>query len=220
MTQAFLREFADGPAVRGFLHEPTGATRGALALTHGAGGNCQSPLLVAVADTLALNGVAVLRCDLPFRQKRPRGSPYRQDAAADREGLRRAVEALKDLNFQPLFLGGLSYGGRQASMLAAEDSSLAQGLLLLSYPLHPPGKHADLRTAHFPSLRTPALFVHGTRDGFGAPEEMEVALRLIPAPAKLILVQGAGHDLGFSRKKDPELPGRIAAEFRAFLMRD
>jgi len=78
-------------------------------------------------------------------------------------------------------------------MVAAEDSSLAAGLLLLSYPLHPPGKPAQLRTGHFPSLRTPALFVHGTRDPFGSVDELREAIKLIPAAARLQVVEGAGH---------------------------
>jgi len=106
------------------------------------------------------------------------------------------VEALREIAPGPIFLGGHSYGGRQASMLAAEDPNLARGLLLLSYPLHPPGKLTQLRTAHFSKLHTPAVFVHGSRDPFGSLEEMQAALRLIPAPAELLAMECAGHDLG------------------------
>jgi predicted alpha/beta-hydrolase family hydrolase len=80
-------------------------------------------------------------------------------------------------------------------MLAAETPGLVEGLLLLSYPLHPPKKPQQLRTAHFPNLRTPALFVHGTRDDFGSIEEMRAALQLIPAATTLVPIEGAGHDL-------------------------
>ncbi len=92
-------------------------------------------------------------------------------------------------------LGGQSYGGRQAAMLASEQPGLVEALLLLSYPLHAPGKPDRPRTAHFPALRTPALFVHGTNDPFGMIEEMTEALKLIPAKHELIEVAGAGHDL-------------------------
>jgi hypothetical protein len=80
-------------------------------------------------------------------------------------------------------------------MLAAEQPELMESLLLLSYPLHPPGKPSQSRTAHFPALRTPALFVHGARDPFGTLEELSAALKIIPATTQLITVDGAGHDL-------------------------
>lgn len=117
-----------------------------------------------------------------------------------------------------MFLGGLSYGGRQTTLLAAEDATVADGLLLLSYPLHPPGRPEQLRTAHLPSLKMPALFVHGTKDPFGAVEEMQAALKLIPAATALVVVEGAGHDLGYGRKASSraqaDLPQTVLAAFR------
>jgi predicted alpha/beta-hydrolase family hydrolase len=165
-------------------------------LTHGAGSNAGAPLLVAIADAFCAAGIAVLRCDLPFRQARPHGPPFPAMAAQDRAGLARAVRLLHDQFPGKVFLGGHSYGGRQSSMLTAEEPDLAAGLLLLSYPLHPPRRPADLRTAHFPKLSTPALFVHGTRDPFGSIEEMRAALASIPAPHEIVAIEGAGHDLG------------------------
>ncbi len=181
--------------IRGWLHEPKEAAGDGLVLTHGAGGNCDSPLLRALAEAFAEGGYAVLRCDLPYRQQRPHGPPFPAQAANDREGLKRAVEALGELGPRRILLGGHSYGGRQATILAAEHPRLVRALLLLSYPLHPPQKREQLRTAHFPSLRTPALFVHGTRDPFGSIEEMRDALRRIPARTELVEVDGAGHAL-------------------------
>lgn len=113
------------------------------------------------------------------------------------------------------FLGGVSYGGRQASMLVAAEPSLVAGLLLLSYPLHPPGRPEQLRTAHLPELRTPTLFVSGTRDAFGSIDELEAAVKLIPAPTKLIPIDGAGHGLLQKSNRD-ELPARLAQEFLTF----
>jgi len=184
------------PAVRGFLHTPDAPTGHGLVLTHGAGSNCNAPLLIAVAEAFCARGITVLRCDLPFRQARPHGPPFPAMAAQDRAGLARAVRALRGRVPGKVFLGGHSYGGRQSSMLAAEEPDLAAGLSLLSYPLHPPRRPEDLRTAHFPKLTTPALFVHGTRDPFGSVDEMRGALGLIAAPHELIAVEGAGHDLG------------------------
>ncbi|MGA8271753.1 MAG: alpha/beta fold hydrolase, partial [Candidatus Sulfotelmatobacter sp.] len=181
------------PFVRGFLHLPAKPKNQGLVLTHGAGSNCQSPLLVAVAETFAAAGFAVLRCDLPFRQDRSFGPPGPGDAKRDRAGLKNATVVLNNLIGGPVFLGGHSYGGRQASMLCAEqleaESDQILGLLLMSYPLHPPRKPAQLRTQHFFNLRTPTLFAHGTRDPFGSIEEIESALKLIPAKTKLLTVE-------------------------------
>lgn len=217
------------PPVRGFLHLPDAPSGDALVLAHGAGWNCTAPLLVAVATTFAEAGFTVLRCDLPYRQKRPHGPPFPAEAAQDREGLRKAVTALRaqaasgDL-FRRVFLGGHSYGGRQATMLAAEDpefAALISGLLLLSYPLHPPRRPEQLRTAHFPALHTPALFVAGVRDPFGSLEEMAAALKLIPAPIMLWPIEGAGHDLGWapSAHREALLPHRVLDAFRGFFGR-
>ncbi len=103
-------------------------------------------------------------------------------------------------------------------MLCAEERDLVAGLLLLSYPLHPPRKPAQLRVKHLPELHTPALFVHGTRDPFGSVEEMESVLKLIPAKTQLLTVDGAGHDLGFKGKSVRDgLAGEVAAAFAGFL---
>jgi len=180
-------------SVRGFLHAADG--HDALVLTHGAGGNCEMPLLVVVAEAFAAAGISVLRCDLAFRQKRRTGPPPLNAGLEDRAGLKSAVAAARAISSGRVFLGGQSYGGRQASILAADEPELAQGLLLLSYPLHPPGKPDRLRTDHFPRLRIPVLFVHGTRDPFGSNEEFRKALQAIPGPPVLVEIEGAGHDL-------------------------
>ena len=85
---------------------------------------------------------------------------------------------------------------------------------MLSYPLHPPRKPEQLRIQHLPNLRTPSLFVQGTRDPFGSVEEMMKALQLIPAKPELMTVEGAGHDLGFKGKAQAEeLPASVLARF-------
>lgn len=203
------------PAVRGFLHQPSQTPNDAIILTHGAGSNCRAPLLVALAETFAASGWLVLRCDLPYRQMRRTGPPRPGDAARDREGLANAIGAARELVPGRIFLGGHSYGGRQSSMLVAERPEIVAGLLLMSYPLHPPGKPQQLRVQHLPRLNVPALFVHGTRDPFGTTEEFQDALKLIPARATLIEVEGAGHDLNFKRQAD--LPKRIVEDFRQLM---
>ncbi len=218
MSDHEVKRFVDdtpGEApVRGVLHRAESGA-GFLVLTHGAGGNCEGPLLIALADKFAAAGISVLRCDLPFRQRRPHGPPSPSDAKHDQAGLRRAVELMKQKFAGRAFLAGVSYGGRQASMLVAEEPKLVEGLMLLSYPLHPPGRPAQLRTAHLPSVRTPVLFVSGTRDAFGSVEELEGAIKLIPAPTKLVPIEGAGHGL-MQKSNREKLPTQIVQEFRAF----
>lgn len=100
-------------------------------------------------------------------------------------------------------------------MLAASEPGLVEGLLLLSYPLHPPQRPSELRTAHFAHLQTPALFVSGSRDGFGTVAELEAALKLISTRTELLIVEGAGHELMTKRNRD-ELPQSVTDSFSSF----
>lgn len=242
----FSNSHAD-PPVHGFLHCPELSSGDGLVLTHGAGGNAKMGLLLALAEAFAGAGFTVLRCDLPFRQGRPFGPPRPSEAARDRAGLANAVNAMREIVSGRVFLGGQSYGGRQASMLLAEQRSVknlttedtvvhrgtatkanhavqghsrdtrVEGLLLFSYPLHPPGRPEQLRTQHLPQIDLPTLFVEGTKDPFGTIEEIEVARKLIPARTDLLVIEGAGHDLGFAgKKRREELPGSVLAKFREF----
>ncbi len=217
IAKTFADDTPGQAPVRGFLHRAEDSGGGFLVLTHGAGGNSNGPLLVALADRLAASGISTLRCDLPFRQRRPQGPPSPSDAKHDQAGLRRAVELMKQQFAGPAFLGGSSYGGRQGSMLVAEEPALVDGLLLLSYPLHPPGRPAQLRTAHFAQLRTAALFISGTRDAFGSIEELQGAIQLIPARTKLVPIEGAGHGL-LQKSNREELPETIVREFVGFFV--
>lgn len=240
MPTPSIRAFTDDstdPRVRGFLHSPETPNLKALVLTHGAGSNAQAPLLIALADAFCAAGFTVLRCDLPYRQSRSWGPPGPGDAARDRAGLKNAIAAVKKSMGAPVlasfarsggspgdtdekghaattYLGGHSYGGRQASILCTEEPDLVAGLLLLSYPLHPPRKPEQQRTQHLPDLGTPSLFVQGTRDPFGTIAELEQALKMIPGKTKLLVVEGGGHDLGFKGKaKQEELPREVLLEF-------
>lgn len=207
-----MADFIEAPNVRGWFHRPVPDSMvGAVALTHGAGTGSDAPLLVAVADALSERGHAVLRYDLSFRRERK--PPTGAQQPRDREGIRKAVAALRNLApGVPLYLAGHSYGGRQSSILAAEaeDAGIADTLLLLSYPLHPPKQPEKLRTEHFPSLRIPALFVHGTRDEFGTIAEMEAALKSISARVELRSVEKAPHGLA------SKYAGQIAEWFTTF----
>lgn len=189
-----------------------------MTLFHGAGSNCESALMIAVAEAFCKAGYLVFRGDLPFRQLHPQGPPH-GNPRRDQEGIRRAAEELRRLAADiPLCLAGHSYGGRQSTMIAAasaQEHAIADALLLLSYPLHQPGHPENPRSEHFAAIRVPALFVHGTRDPFGTIEEMRAALKLIHAPAKLITVEGAGH--GVPPKIAESLPSSLSEWFPAII---
>ena len=215
VVQEFASAPPNEPSVRGFLHLPADTSGDALVLAHGAGANCNAPLLVALADAFCTSGWLVLRCDLPFRQSRPHGPPPRGSADRDQQGIKAAIAAMRRQTPGRIFLGGHSYGGRQSSMLAASEPSLVESLLLLSYPLHPPKRPDELRTTHFPHLSTPAMFVSGARDGFGSIAELTAALKLIPARTELVPIPSAGHELLTKQNRD-DLPKRIVEAFRLF----
>jgi predicted alpha/beta-hydrolase family hydrolase len=193
------------------LHRPVSPNGSGIVLAHGAGSNADAPLLVQLSRAFADAGYLALRIDLPFRQQRPKGPPFPAFAARDRDGILRAVEAVQQLSRGRVLAGGHSYGGRQTAMAAAEHPEMAKALLLLSYPLHPPRRPDQKRTAFFPDLRVPALFVHGSADPFASLEELREAMALIPAHTDLLAVEGAGHDLKRARNLASEILARLHA---------
>jgi predicted alpha/beta-hydrolase family hydrolase len=204
-----MADLIQAPGIYGWLHRPAKTAIGAIGITHGAGSNCQSPLLIGVADAFAERGFAALRYNLPYRQARPQGPPSGK-AAQDREGVRQVARWLQEQFPGPLYLSGHSYGGRQTSMAAAEDPALCHTLLLLSYPLHPPKQQEKLRTEHFPALRLPVLFVHGTKDEFGTVAELKQACTATPARTHIQALEGNGHSL------NPKYASQIAEWFDTF----
>lgn len=214
-VEPFRDEHPEMPTVCGFIHHPVGDIGDALILAHAAAGSCNSSLLIALATAFSASGITVLRCDLPFRLARPDGRPPASFSARDQAGLRRAVDLMKAEVSKKVYLGGHAYGGRQASLVAASDPSLIAGLLLLSYPLHPPKQSAPLWTQHFSSLRTPTMFVHASKDPFGTPDELRSALDAIQAPTRVVLVENARHELLTDNNTDT-LPGVVVSEFRGF----
>lgn len=179
--------------IAGVAHEPAGAPRGVVVLTHGAGGSRESPMLVAVCDEWARRGWLAVRYDLPFRRRRPTGPPP-GSATADQAGITEAIGWARELAVGPVIAGGHSYGGRLTSMAVA-DGARVDLLTLFSYPLHPPGKPDRLRIGHFPAIGVPAVFTHGGSDPFGSIAELREAVRLIPAATAIVEISGARHDL-------------------------
>jgi predicted alpha/beta-hydrolase family hydrolase len=163
----------------------TGALR--LLLFPGAGSSSEHSSLVAIE-----RAVAPLRCvraDFPYR-KQGRRAPDRAPVL-----LQSVVDEVAALGPGPVVLGGRSMGGRICSMAVADGSVPAVGLVLISYPLHPPGKPERLRVEHLPSLHVPCLFVHGTKDPFGSPDELQHWTSTIPGTVTHVFVDGKGHDL-------------------------
>jgi predicted alpha/beta-hydrolase family hydrolase len=203
---AHHEEIREG-GIQGLLTQVPNATWG-FVYAHGAGGNARTPFLEKVAVALAAHGVETLRIDLPFRQKGS-GPPRPSQAAADRQGIAEAIQWMRRRHPR-VAAGGHSYGGRQTSMLAAEDPKAVDALLFTSYPLHPPGKPDSLRTEHWPRIATPAFFVHGTKDPFGSIEELRLAMQALKPPHELFVAEAQGHSLA---KLD------FAGHFAAFLLK-
>jgi predicted alpha/beta-hydrolase family hydrolase len=200
--------------IAGIAHEPTGKAKGAVLLTHGAGGSRESPLLVRICDEWARRGWLAVRYNLPYRQRRPKGPPS-GTAAKDQAGVVEAIALAHTLTDGPVIAGGHSYGGRMTSMVIAEGAAAVDVLMLFSYPLHPPGKPERARTDHLPRITVPTVFTHGTADPFGRIDELRPAAALIPAPIEIVEVTGARHDLGSKTLDVPALAVDAALRLRA-----
>jgi predicted alpha/beta-hydrolase family hydrolase len=181
--------------IAGIAHEPDGKPRGAVVLTHGAGGSRESALLKKICDEWARRGWLAVRYNLPYRRRRPKGPPS-GSAATDQAGIVEAIELVRNMAKGPVVAGGHSYGGRMTSMVVADGAAGVDALTLFSYPLHPPGKPERARTEHLPRIEVPTVFTHGTSDPFGSIDELRAAAALIPASADVVEITGARHDLG------------------------
>ncbi len=189
--------------IAGVAHEPDGTPAGVVALTHGAGGSRESPMLQALCEQWARRGWLAVRYNLPYRRRRPKGPPS-GSSAADIAGIVEAVAVVRGLADGPVIAGGHSYGGRLTSMAVADGLEL-DVLTLFSYPLHPPGKPERARTEHLPRITVPTVFTHGTADPFGTLDEIGAAAALINAATALVEVTGARHDLGSKKLDVPAL---------------
>jgi predicted alpha/beta-hydrolase family hydrolase len=171
----------------------------ALVLAPGASATRDQPALVAIEAALAPLGIVVDRIDLPRGGRAERLVAVAGEAAA-RLSRRAGVPP------GGVGLGGRSLGGRVCSMAVAAGLPAA-ALVLVSYPLHPPGRTGQLRTDHFPRLAVPCLFVSGTSDAFGTTEELEAATAAIPGPVTHVWVEGGNHGL---RGRDLEVAEAVA----------
>ena len=189
---------------------PNGDTSTVFVCAHGAGGNMADKSMIAVTRALAARGLSTVRFNFLYKEKRssrPDPMPKLKDTTTA------VVErARAELEPRTLIIGGRSMGGRAASMLAA-DGFDCSGLLLLAYPLHPPGNPDQLRDAHLPSIRVPVLCVNGTRDPFCTPELMKRVLERVTTPWEMLWLDGADHSfhvLKSSGKTDAQVMTEVA----------
>jgi predicted alpha/beta-hydrolase family hydrolase len=184
----------------------TGAGPAGLILTPGAGARRDQPGLVAIDQAVTKVGMVVERVEFPGQAA---GKRRPDPPAVCIQTVRTATSELADRLGVPtsrVAVGGRSMGGRMCSMAAAEGLEVA-ALVLVSYPLHPPGRPDRLRTAHFPDLHLPCLFVSGRRDAFGVPAELQHEVEAVPGPVTLVFVDG-DHSL---RKRNPEVADIVAS---------
>jgi uncharacterized protein len=207
MPEAIRVEVTPARHVTALLYDAAAAPRAGitLVLAPGAGAGQRSPFMTRFAAALAVRGIDVVTFDFPYREE-GRRIP---DANAMLEACWRAVIETVHRRLaagKHLAIGGKSMGGRIASQVAAAgDIGELLGLVLLGYPLHPPGKPQQLRTHHFPRLVVPSLFIQGTRDAFGTPAELGAALSGTGVPATLYPVADGDHSF-----KVPKRGGRVA----------
>jgi predicted alpha/beta-hydrolase family hydrolase len=171
----------------------------ALVVAHGAGAGMDHPFMAGFAEALAAAGVSALRFNFPYIEKGRRSPGSPKDAIA---AYTAAIEAATTrFGGRPVFGGGKSYGGRMASMAAA-DGVPAAGLVFLGYPLHPPGKPDQARDEHLYGLAQPMLFLQGTKDPFAQPEVLRGVLKKLGKRATYVPFEGAGHSFERSRSDD------------------
>jgi predicted alpha/beta-hydrolase family hydrolase len=164
----------------------------ALLLFPGAGSSAANPSLVAIEEAVA--PLPVARRDFPYRRegrRAPDRPPKLLACVVEEAGLLAESAGVAP---ERIVLGGRSMGGRMCSMAVA-DGLPAAALVLIAYPLHPPGKPDNLRIEHLPKLDLPVLFVSGTKDPFGSPKELEHHAKAIPGPVTHVWIEGKGHDL-------------------------
>ncbi|MEO5741397.1 MAG: alpha/beta fold hydrolase [Vicinamibacterales bacterium] len=181
-----------------------------LVLAHGAGAPQHHPFMVAFARALSERGLDVLTFNFLYtKQKRKVPDRMPQLIACYRAAIdvaRAEIESARER----LFVGGKSMGGRAATHLAADDATMVlAGIVLLGYPLHPPGQPDRPRDAHLPSVGRPMLFVQGTRDAFGTPSELKPVLSSISPLPTLHHVEGGDHSF--------KIPGREAKTRQALV---
>lgn len=195
MAEEFTVQINDYQSVTASLYPANKKNRAAvtLILGHGAGAGQTSSFMVTFASELAARGIDVVTFNFFYAEDR-RGAPDKNDLLeACYCAVIGAVRKHGKSQRNKLAIGGKSMGGRIASQVAASGVSDIAALVFLGYPLHPPGKPAQLRSKHLPNIKSPMLFVQGSRDVFGTPEELRKVIKELNAPVELFVVEGGDH---------------------------
>jgi len=184
-------------SVSALLDRPRNARAG-LVLAHGAGAPMAHPFLASVAAGLAERGVATLRYNFPYMERKsPRPDSPKVATAAVRAAVTEASRLMPKL---PLFAGGKSFGGRMTSQAEAEAPLGVRGLVFFGFPLHPPGKRSDERAAHLAGVGVPMLFLQGTNDAFAELDLLRPMVERLGKRAELTLFESADHSFHVAAK--------------------
>ena len=204
MTETITIRLNDTNTVTGVVYaanrrERRGVT---LVLGHGAGAGQTSPFIVGFAKELAARGVDVLTFNFLYIEQGRRAPDVNDKLEVCYRAAIEAARGLRRFKANRLLIGGKSLGGRIASQVAAAGIEGLAGLVFLGYPLHPPGKPAQLRTAHLPQIQAPMLFAQGTRDPFGTPAELRAAIKKLKLRATIYEVSGGDHSFSVPKRLD------------------
>jgi hypothetical protein len=210
MTETRSILVAGGTSVTAMAYPAATSALATLVLGHGAGSNQFSDFMVGVANGLAARGLDVVTFNFPFTErgkKLPDPQPVLEECY---RAVLSDVSADRRLGSRPLLIGGKSLGGRVATHVAAslaiDAGSVStwptrlRGLVLLGYPLHPPGRPQQVRVSHLPAIRHPMLFVQGAKDAFGTPAELRAFVDVLPARCEIYPVEQGGHSFDVPKR--------------------
>src|SRR5215472_12061727 len=175
--------------------------RTTLVLGHGAGADQRHAFMVQTATALAARGIDVVTYNFLYTERKKKTPDPRDVLEAWCRAAIAGARGLPGLEGHKLFVGGKSMGGRIASqVVAAGEGGGVAGLVFLGYPLHPPGRPEQLRSEHLPRIAAPMLFVQGSRDAFGTPEELAPILNALAPRARIYVVEGGDHSFSVAKK--------------------
>jgi predicted alpha/beta-hydrolase family hydrolase len=215
-TKTLALELDGAPASTTLLSYPADQAHAALLLAHGAGAPQTHPWMVAISEAIARLGVAVYTFNFLYTEAGRRLPDKNPLLEATFRAVIREVRAEVET---PLFIGGKSMGGRIATQVAARGEPGLSGLVLLGYPLHPPGKPLQLRWTHMPKVTLPMLFIQGERDAFGPVAELAPRALALHSRARILAIEGGDHSLATPKRSGVTLEqtfSRAAGEIARF----